>query len=176
MSGFTIIVFSEGVPSYVAGWHEDRADVDSQVSSMIAETSKDGEEVVPVFAGSDDIVVFDVNGKAISAWNRNSTSAVEDFASFDLANYLDSDAERRAITMLGFQMQNLGGENIQGTPYDLFQLRITDVLKDGAVLTAKEWAADKDFLVEPVYSNEIYDATYVSEIEIKEDYAATNRL
>lgn len=173
MSGYTIIVFIDGSPSYVAGWEEDFAAADKQVADMASKTSVEDGVVKPVFDGNDDIVVFDANGQAVSAWNRTSTKTLQNFASFDFVSFLEDRSARKEVKLLGFQIQNLAGENIQGTPSDPFQLSITDVLIDGAVLTAKGWATDKDFLVEAVFSNEIDDATFVSEIEMKDDHVVS---
>jgi hypothetical protein len=168
MPGFTIIVFANGVVSYVSGWHEGREAANKHVSDMIEDTYSESGQVNFLFDGNDDIVVVDEGGQAVSAWNRHSPKSVKDFADFDFGKYLGDDAERKARKLIGFQITNLAGENIHGTDEDPFQLTSVEVLTDAAVLTAKGWAVDKEFLVTEVFGGDIEEPSFVSNISLKE--------
>ncbi|NTF17455.1 hypothetical protein G6L37_03410 [Agrobacterium rubi] len=169
MSEFKIIVFDEGCASYVAGRHDERKLADRQVSDMAAKTySEDGLEK-PVFGGADDIVIIDGADKVVSVWNRHGLRSPEHFADFDFTDYLDRVEKRKAIRLIGFQITNLEREIIHGTNDDPFNLAPDEVLTGAAVLTAKGWAADRDYLVAEVFSARADDYVLVSDISLRDE-------
>ena len=171
MSGFTIVVLDGGVPSYVAGRHEAREAADSQVSSMADATYEEDGRTMFVFDGSDEIVVVDEKARYASAWSRGGSRSARHFTHVDCASFLDLEAADRRREFIGFQITDLEGRNIKGTEEDPFQLEASHVLKDAAVLTAKEWAADSDYLVVEVFRDGIDEPVFVDEISTGDDFS-----
>jgi hypothetical protein len=178
MSGFTMIVMANGAVSYVAGWHEDREAADKHATRMIdavylpdPEVPEDGEERF-LFDGDEEIVIVDEIGQPVFAWSRHVTKSVTDYAGLDFRQYLDDEAKRNARKLIGFQFRSIDGENIQGTDEIPFHLGPNDVLRDGAVLTAKAWADDNFTLVAEVFSDDIEEPAFVTDLVARNSAAA----
>lgn len=120
------------------------------------------------YEGDDDIVIVDDGGNPVFAWNRHSPKSVKDFAEVDFGEHLADYEERIGRKLIGFQFRTIDGDIFQGTDEDPFQLSPFDVLTDGAVLTAKGWADDNFCLVVEVFSGDIDEPTFVSDISLKE--------
>lgn len=170
MSGFTMFVLTNGAVSYVAGWHEDREAADQHAAHMIAEIYIPDPEVTEdgvarfLFDGDEDIVIVDEIGQPVFAWNRHVAKSVTDYAGVDFRKHLDDEAERNARKLIGFQFRSIDGQNIQGTDEIPFKLGPKDVLRDVAVLTAKAWADDNFTLVVEVFSDDIDEPVFVTDI------------
>lgn len=173
MSNFAVIALFDGGPHYSIRRFEEREAADRHVTGMIEALYTPDEEVEdgearPLFDGNDVIVIVDDGGQPVFAWNRNSPKSTKDFDEVDFGKYLEDEADQAARRLIGFQFRSIDGDNIQGTDEVPFQLGPFDVLRDGAVLTAKGWADDNCCLVVEVFSGDIEEPTFVSEITLKE--------
>lgn len=162
MSQHAVIVFEDGYPSYVAGLHDSLDLASAHVARMAEEVYGSPERFV--FSDSDDIVLVDPDLDVVSVWNREHRKLPVEYADFDFRTYLEENAARRQRTILGFQITDLSGASIHGTAADPFDLAPTDVLTGAAVITAKEWATERDYLVGEVLLGDIQSAVLVEEI------------
>jgi hypothetical protein len=177
MSTFAVITLFGGGPSYSILRCEDRETADKRAARMIEEVYIPDEEVPDgkerfLFDGEDDIVIVDDRGQPVFAWNRDATKSVADFAGIDFSKHLDEETERNARKLIGFQFRSIDGENIQGTDEIPYQLGPNDVLKDGAVLSAKAWADDNSTLVVEVFSDDIEEPAFVTDLVARNSTAA----
>lgn len=168
MTQFTVIFAENGFPRFVAGRYEDLERAASMVAIMTSQVHNEHGKEEFVFGGvEDDIVTVDDQWTPVAVWNRLETKSPEDFKGVDFKGFCASKERLAARSVIGYQIVDENGLNIHGDIDDPFMLSRFDVLKDGAVLTAKSWASDKDYDVVEVFSGDIENPSFVSEISLK---------
>lgn len=165
MSQHTVIVFEEGWIAFVAGHHESLDAAKARVASMVSETY--GTPPRFVYDDNDDIVIVGDDHAAVSVWNRHEQRPFAHYAAFDFSAYLAEEARLRSRRLLGFRIINSDGMSIHGTGEDPFELSSDAILTGAAVLAAKAWAEDRDYLVVEAYGDDAEAYVIVEEIAEK---------
>jgi hypothetical protein len=170
---FKVVVCLEGKPVYIEGEFDTPEQARERLSSMTSErTGHDIEEFV--FDGSDDIIILNGAYGVIEAWNRKTPREMTSYSHIDFAAFAAEAKEAATTKVIGFQIFDTDGECIQGRSDDPFGLELDDVLIGEAVLKAKRWATDQDYVVNAVTNKSVLQPNFVADVQNKPSKANPN--
>lgn len=155
--GYEVWVVADGDTPYCDSDHDSLASAKAAVNAMAEATYDDGSMATTwVFDHRDDILILDPSGAVVSAWNRDETRNLEDYADF-----------KRNPSVIGYQVVTASGEHVQGDARDPFGLTSFAILQGRAVETARNWIeSNPGFGLSPVRPGEIEEPEFVRHLEL----------